>query len=662
MSRGSDFLIFGQKQESIGVRVVTWKETDIGAPSFRDARAASGKLLYIDDPERGGQVDQIILHHDGMTTAKGCFRVLVERGLSTHLLIDHDGTVYQPLDLALVAFHAAGRNRPSIGIDLNNPIRPDRLRDAKQIEDRGLFRGRINGSDVSSLGYTDAQYNALIAVLRGLGRLFPALANLSAPVGDDGQVQRTVLRNPGFKGLVGHLHVSATKWDPGPGFDWERVLIGVRGTRLFYPVTLPGTANLDRIAKARALRNAETYFRHIESGDGGFFPVGVNQSWHTGVHFDIDPGTPIYAPADGVIVAARASDDVKGMGSPNVVVIKHELPIGDQDVTFYSVISHLQKPELGRDSPIDWIRRFASDPNAPAGLPSNEAFRYPPAAPGHIALQNDRVALAEVPVKAGELIGHSGTFAADPRSEPKGTLDFAIIAKQPLFAQSDITFEPVDDDDDDDILCNSRKVWKRFVEEPEALRGLVEGGYPMSPDEIKATYRKVREAVALRWMAVRHVTEYNIDTRFGGLFGGGIDFEWAVEREAKAYIDRIRKFLWWDDNVTAHARLPADGLVWAYHPIALATYLAVVEGRRAVERGGDRVDALEGEELKVQKARDRALEAEFAEQVGAQDDHIKYQAIDDIIGGEDLYNQPPDDPEREGWMRWEQGEWEPDLD
>ncbi|MCB1155617.1 hypothetical protein KDL45_18300, partial [bacterium] len=224
-------------------------------------------------------------------------------------------------------------------------------------------------------------------------------------------------------------------------------------------------------------------------------------------------------------------------------------PIADKEATFFSVISHLQLVEIGPNSAIDWIRRFALDPNRPRELPENEVVRHPPAAPGHIALYNDRVALADVPVKAGDLIGYSGRFAVTPGNEPVGVLDFAIISAKPLFAKSDITFEPVDDDDDDDVLCNSRKVWKQFTEDPEALRGLVEGGFPMSPAEIRAVYKQPRKAVSMRWMAARHVTEYNTRTRFGGLFGGGVDFEWFVEDKARRYMDRIRKFLWWDDAV-----------------------------------------------------------------------------------------------------------------
>jgi len=654
------FLKYGSKTVSVGVEVVTFD--DPGGLSFRAARAEDGKLFYMGSDRRAA-VDQVILHHDGMRTAAGCFRVLRDRGLSTHLIIEADGTIYQTLDLGFVAFHAAGRNSGSIGIDLNNPIRPDRLPRGESAAARGgVARARINGGPVASLGYTNAQYESLIAVLRALGGVFPGLANLTAPVGDDGKVLTTVLDDPGFKGLVGHLHVSATKWDPGPGFDWERVLIGVRGTRLLYPVKLPGALNLNEVPRNRALRNAESYFRATETGPGGFFPLGINQGWHTGVHVQIDRGTPVFAPADGVVVAARVGEEVEGLGSPNVVVIKHELPIAGEDVTFFSVISHLEQVELGANSPIPWIQRFYKDPDMPRSLPDNTAMLHPPSAPGHIALRNDRVALANTEVKAGELVGYSGRFKVDPEQEPIGSLDFAIIAPKPLFDASDLTFERVDDDDDDDILCNSRQVWKRFTDKPEALQGLVEGGFPMSPAEIRAPYKSEIKAVELRWMATRHVTEYSTDTRFGGLFGGGVDFEWFIEDEAKAYLDRIRKFLWWDRNVSAHTGLPDDGRIWAYHPIALATYLMVIEARRAVEQAGAKAVALEGDELEARLKQDKRRESEFAESFGASTDHIKYQAVEDIGGQENLFDQSSEDPEQEGWLRWEQGEWEPDAD
>ncbi len=675
MADGAAYLIYGGQQVDVGVRVVTFREP--GAPSFPEVRArkrvdrgwygGESRLALLDpafqqqqEASRKGTVDQIILHHDGTNNSLGCFRVLVERGLSTHLMIDGSGIVYQPLDLALTAWHAAGRNEQSVGIDLNNPVRPERLADPSA---RGVYKGTINGGNVASLGYTDPQYDSLIAVLRGLSTIFPQLQNLSAPVGEDGKVRRNKLQNTGFNGLVGHLHVSATKWDPGPGFDWERVLIGVRGTRLFYPVSLPKAPNLDAVPKARAMSNAEKYFRNTELGKGGYFPVGANQAWHTGIHLNIEPGTPVKAPADGVIVAARNADPTPNMGSANMVLMRHKLEIGGSEQTVFTVVSHLQKEVLNPPNAIEvpWIRRLALDPDRPVGLPEEDvAAVYPPAAPGMPALLDGRVALCEIEVKAGEVIGYSGSFNPDPRgeAEPMQVIDYAMFSKQALFDIQDPTFEAVDDDLDEGILCNARKVWKRFTKEPEELRGLVEGGYPLAPEEVRAVYEDDRVAQSLRWIAARHVTEYSDQTDFSGLFGGGVDFEWSTRKDAERYVKQIRAFLWWDDKVGEWAKLPQDRLVWAYHPVALSTFLAVGEARRAVELGGRSVEQLSGEELDRARRRDRQLEAEDAAAKGASDDHSVRQKVDDIDAQEDLNQIEPDALENEGWMRWEQGEWE----
>ena len=56
-----------------------------------------------------------------------CYDVLVERGLSAHLMIDRDGTIYQALDLQTAcAFHAGQANAHSIGVEMCNPELPER--------------------------------------------------------------------------------------------------------------------------------------------------------------------------------------------------------------------------------------------------------------------------------------------------------------------------------------------------------------------------------------------------------------------------------------------------------------------------------------------------------------------------------------------------------
>ena len=119
-------LYYKKQAVSIGVPVVTYK--DSGAPSFyalQDRKRFYRPLAT----ERYNHVNQVILHHDGTRNSPDCFRVLAQRNLSTHLMIDRDGTVYQPLDLSDMAYHAGDYNKNSVGIDLNNPVIPSRVKD-----------------------------------------------------------------------------------------------------------------------------------------------------------------------------------------------------------------------------------------------------------------------------------------------------------------------------------------------------------------------------------------------------------------------------------------------------------------------------------------------------------------------------------------------------
>jgi hypothetical protein len=473
-------------------------------------------------------------------------------------------------------------------------------------------------------------------------------------VGVDGKVLRNRLVNLEYPGVVGHQHVSAAKWDPGPGFDWERVLIGIKGNRVYFPVTLPKMRNLASVPKRRALEFAESYFRVTEEAGGGYFPVGLNQAWHTGVHIPFEkPGAPVLAPMDGVIMVARNDDPLPRRGSANVIVMQHETEIGSSSAKLYTVLSHLQKVSIKLDTEFAWIRRFRDMPGITEL--NDDDLEHPPSAPGFEAFSRGRVALAKVPVKAGELIGRVGTFSADRSRKPTPMLDVAVLAARPAFPMDDQTFEHVDDDDGPDILCNSRTVWKKIRNNPEELRGLVEGSWPLADEEVREFYQADNAARQLRRMAVRHVTEYSDTTEFGGLFGGGVDFEWYTRKQARQYMSDIRKFLWWDDGVTRHTALPQDRRVFAYHPIMLFTVLAVGEARRALTVGADGAEkGLSGDELVRARRTDRALEIEQ----GLNAAHEEISAGEDLGESMDA-NEEGMDPDSLWMDSWEQGEWEP---
>jgi N-acetylmuramoyl-L-alanine amidase len=205
------------------------------------------------------QVEQVVVHYDECGTSRRCFEVLHDlRGLSCHLLLDLDGTLYQTLDLAERARHAGGANDRSIGIEiahegplelhpgLANRYRREGERTvldlgarADDLRTKGFVvrparaepvSGRIQQRTYTQYDFTDEQYRTLARLLAALAKLLPRVT-LDAPRDAAGEVRREALSRDelaAYRGVLGHFHVTTAKQDPGPAFDWARALGGAR--------------------------------------------------------------------------------------------------------------------------------------------------------------------------------------------------------------------------------------------------------------------------------------------------------------------------------------------------------------------------------------------------------------------------------------------------
>ncbi|ACY14106.1 hypothetical protein Hoch_1554 [Haliangium ochraceum DSM 14365] len=208
-----DALIIGNKRVPVPFPVVTWERPD--GLSFHD----QGGWRRRRDPS-GKAVNLFVLHWDGCTSAHQCFHVLVERGLSVHLLVDGDGTVYQTLDLLEAsAWHAGRVNERSIGVEIQNPVKlhrnqwQDPPRDVVEEE-------RVHGSGSwQHLDFYEVQKHRIVQLAEVLCELLPIPRKLPM---DGNRVSRS-LSSPRFHGVCGHYHVSPTKPDPGltlwPAFE-----------------------------------------------------------------------------------------------------------------------------------------------------------------------------------------------------------------------------------------------------------------------------------------------------------------------------------------------------------------------------------------------------------------------------------------------------------
>jgi hypothetical protein len=209
-------------------------------------------------------VDQFVIHFDARGTSKSCFEVLHDiRGLSVHFMLDLDGTIYQTLDVKEGAWHATIANGRSVGIEIANigafpPEEPspldrwyragtgeqvrivvpgpleqsglrDRSVDLRPARDQPVV-GIVQGKTLRQFDFTDRQYESLIRLTATLCMLFPKI-HCDYPRDAAGDLVRAKLRDPElvtYQGILGHYHVQTNKVDPGPAFQWDRLIKGAR--------------------------------------------------------------------------------------------------------------------------------------------------------------------------------------------------------------------------------------------------------------------------------------------------------------------------------------------------------------------------------------------------------------------------------------------------
>lgn len=236
-----------------------------GRPDFtpeeiEDVRGGNWELKQVQDV-----VDQFVIHYDVCGTSKYCFEVLHDhRCLSVHFMLDVDGTIYQTLDLKERAWHGGTSNSRSVGIEIANigayPPGDRQTLDRWYTESQGqptvinipverlghldpdaefnpsgdtpVF-GAIHGRELEQYDLTDEQYDALIKLTAALNKVLPKM-ELKAPRDAEGLVRMDVLteeEQSAHRGLIGHYHLTTGKIDPGPAFDWDRVIDGAKKLR-----------------------------------------------------------------------------------------------------------------------------------------------------------------------------------------------------------------------------------------------------------------------------------------------------------------------------------------------------------------------------------------------------------------------------------------------
>ena len=176
----------------------------------------------------------IVTHWDVCTSADSCKRVLEKRNISTHFVIDNDGTIVQLVDTNNIAWHAKGANNHSIGIDISNAYYP---KYASAYRRKGLKTRPILSDSVvhgrklkDHLGYYPEQLQAYSALLRFLCNQYDI--PFDYPKNEDGTLCTTVyqpaVKNK-FHGVINHYNLTRNKIDTA-GLKLDEIIDNIKET------------------------------------------------------------------------------------------------------------------------------------------------------------------------------------------------------------------------------------------------------------------------------------------------------------------------------------------------------------------------------------------------------------------------------------------------
>ena len=663
----------------------------------------------------GQFIHQIALHHDVTTNAIDTFNVLCSRGLSTHFVVNYDGALYQFMDCYHVAWATGDNNTHSIAIDMNNPVYPELMNSDPAAGMRDIYQGNINGSVKTMLGYTEPQYETIIALIKAFitpikipgedpWTPLPIVAqNCFPPISENGEVINRLLKDSiNFQGFLGHYHCSANKWDPGPAFDWMRVLSGIKGKRNSLPLILnesEGGHNLSGVGGSLLESLFNQYYTNAEHANGGWYPLGTNQSWHSGIHLTAPKDTPVLNMMDGTIVAIRNVRTVD-LGDPSFVLIRHEREENDasgkpQKVFWYSLYMHLEpmfKKEQFLATP--WVTDLLdNDIETPDSVLYNvdldlESYirGIPKVIDGTAKSKNHDdivesffkgdIILVNIPCDAETRIGTVGQFG-HVANDLTRQVHIEVFSDKNIFQHGNAQGEAwsiIEGDTSDYSLVRIKKLLKPIHEyvqyqtgrTPTILKSSeIQNFYSLSTDDPLATRRD-----SFRRMICYHRSEWSPKMNWTRTAVQSVGWQWESEDEFGRWLLLWLPFQWLTDELTKALDLPEDHRFFTFHPIYLLRQLNLTysgdisqtaeeasddEFERNANELAQRVNDLvelnqkfENKEPLTQADLDRREEL-----YQLMDDHLDDKRAD--VKSETKYNYYYDN----SFDEWEPGEWNP---
>jgi hypothetical protein len=282
----------------------------------------------------------------------------------------------------------------------------------------------------------------------------------------------------------------------------------------------------------------ELYKLNEVVGSGGFFPVGPwgeTRLWHGGMHFTGQAGDGVFAPFAGRIVAARMGAS-SPIGSVNFVLIRHEMSLGGTGrIAFYSLFMHLADELQASDKP-DWVTKAQ--------------------------LKTGTVTLLDEAVEAGTMLGRLA--AAGPADASHAQVHVELFSTTELTALPDPPWTLVDGTSGG-RFCDLKEI-------DDLIDTNKDGS--LSKQELTSFYNG-GSGSSLHYLVTQHVSEWTGDPSWTDALRAEHK-EFAKMKPAdldQMVADQITPALWWDPATAAHCKLPPDGVVYHYNPIAFIAYV-----------------------------------------------------------------------------------------
>ncbi len=442
------------------------------------------------------------------------------------------------------------------------------------------------------------------------------------------------------------------------------------------------------------------YYANAEVAPGGWYPVGANQSWHSGIHLTAPKGTPVLNMMEGTIVAVRNCPSVD-LGNPGFVLVRHErledLKDGQAPVPvyWYSLFMHLETMEKEEQwNEVNWVSQLlGSEIVTPDSIlydmehaASNYAKGMPHVIDGTARAKDPQkileaffkgdIILVNIPVQAGETVGHIGLFGERPDDLGR-QLHVEVFSPANIFVNGNAQNEAwsiIEGDNTDSSLVRV----KRLINPIKELAREQTGRTPsfLKSSEVQSFYSMgdrdalVRKKYDFRKMICYHKSEWSPKMNWTKTAVQSVGWQWESEAAFGKWLLLWLPFQWMTKEVASALDFPEDHNFFTYHPIYMLQQLNLTyagDVKQNAEVAGDeefkenaaqvaaRVEELVALNRKLENKEKLTPEerARHEELYRMMDDHLDDKRSD--ISAETQYDYYSDP----NFGKWEPGEWDP---